>query len=787
MKLGFRPVTIQSRLLAIFVVAAALPLAVVSLISYHNSVESVEKMVGNRTSRLAVSVGDDLSEKLRRRLGDRILLVNEPVQHYLEALNTAEPPEKVAARMDLLNYMGSLFQEYGRYYREIILADAEGVPLLRAPSRGAEEVATVFSASSAPMPPGTPTVIDTLTMLPEEIPLPGQLEKLEKAAEEIGRRMETQIRQHRIEIQTDENGTKVRAKLDAQAYKELADRIKEEMTRPSGGPRDPDFMGPDIPTDPRIVPLIESYRKRFTEDERLAARTGAHLAPEQNFIVLHRGAGGKAEAVRLVRPVFSVSQPDRRLGVMLLDMRVDYLFPEDLSGERFGSKGDVAVVNRKDGEILFHSRPEMIGQNLRIDSPELSEKVEKASPNAKGSGWFSFKDQGSRRLGAVYAVESAPWVVLTTASPREFETEAREAGLLNLAVASAAVLLALGFLLVSSRKISHSVHIVTEGAREIAAGNLNHTIRVKTRDEIQTLAETFNGMTRSLRENIALRENAAGELEALNRTLEDRVAVRTRELQALNEALGRANQELQELDRLKSNFLATVSHEFKTPLTSITAFSEILSDEMEERAAPPEVLRFLNIINNESGRLGRLIRNLLDLSRIEARRMRWEHSTFRVKDVVEASMDGLLPVFSEKNIQVHRSIACPDARISADRDRIQQVITNLIENAVKFSNKGSRIWVDCHESNHGQNGRRYLEFSVKDEGPGIPPSHLVRIFERFTQVDSTDTRGTGGSGLGLAISKEIVEHHGGSIWVDSEEGIGATFHFTIPRLGEDAQ
>jgi len=294
-------------------------------------------------------------------------------------------------------------------------------------------------------------------------------------------------------------------------------------------------------------------------------------------------------------------------------------------------------------------------------------------------------------------------------------------------------------------------------------------------------------MTLSLRENIALRENDAGELEALNRTLEDRVAVRTRELQALNEALGKANQELQELDRLKSNFLATVSHEFKTPLTSITAFSEILSDEMEERSASPEVLRFLNIINNESGRLGRLIRNLLDLSRIEARRMRWEHSVFRVHDVVEASMDGLLPVFSEKNIQVHRSIDCPDARISADRDRIQQVITNLIENAVKFSNKGSRVWVDCHESNHGQNGKRYLEFSVKDEGPGIPPSHLVRIFERFTQVDSTDTRGTGGSGLGLAISKEIVEHHGGSIWVESEEGIGATFHFTIPRLGEEAQ
>ena len=788
MKFTFRPVTIQGRLLALFVVAAALPLAVVSLISYHNSVESVEKMVGNRTSKLAVSVGDDLSEKLRRRLGDRIFLVNEPVQRYLETSALGNPALKMDARMDLTNYMSYLFQEYGRYYSEIILADAQGNPIFRrGVSRGTEETTTTpETVPGTPVPPPAPTLMDTLAvMLPDEIPY------FEKKLETMGRGIEAQQRHHRIEIRTEKKGSQVQVRVkgvDIEGLRKVEERYQEVLSRMSVGLRDPEFMGPDIPSDPRIGPMIENFRKQYSDDDRNAARTGARLEPDQNFIVLHRGTGGKAEAVRLVRPIFSVSQPDRRIGVMIFDLRVDYLFPEDLSGERFGSKGELAVVNRADGEILYHSRPDLIGQSLRILSPELAERVASADPKAKGSGWFTVKDESGRRLGSVYAVESAPsWVVLTTAFPREFETEAREAGLLNLAVASAAVLLALGFLLVSSRKISHSVHIVTEGAREIAAGNLNHTIRVKTRDEIETLAETFNAMTLSLRENIALRENAAAELEALNRTLEDRVAVRTRELQALNEALGKANQELQELDRLKSNFLATVSHEFKTPLTSITAFSEILSDEMEERSASPEVLRFLNIINNESGRLGRLIRNLLDLSRIEARRMRWEHSVFRVHDVVEASMDGLLPVFSEKNIQVHRSIDCPDARISADRDRIQQVITNLIENAVKFSNKGSRVWVDCHESNHGQNGKRYLEFSVKDEGPGIPPSHLVRIFERFTQVDSTDTRGTGGSGLGLAISKEIVEHHGGSIWVESEEGIGATFHFTIPRLGEEAQ
>jgi signal transduction histidine kinase len=779
MRFFLRPVTIQARLLALFVVAAALPLAVVSLIAYHNSVESVEKMVGNRTSRLAVSVGEDLSQKLRRRLGDRILLVNEPVQRYLQTPADVDPGARVTAYMDLQSYTASLFEEYGRYYREMILADEKGTPVFRyGRSRGTEEAVSRPTAAR-PAAPEPPTFLDTLAViLPEEIPLPGQMEKKMEA---YGRALQARLRETERELKKAKGSAP-----DAPSLPEVMTRIREALSRSNVEIRDPDFIGPEIPSDPRLPTMIlDSYRSRFTEDERLAARTGAQLGPDENMIFLHHGVGGQAEAVRLVRPVFSVSEPDKRLGVLLLDLRVDYLFPEDLSGERFGSKGDLAVVNRKDGEILYHTRPDLVGQSLRIVSPELSAQMEKAA-DEKGSPWFSVKDQGSRRLGAVFAIDAVPWMVVATAFPREFETEARQAGLLNLAVASAAVLLALGFLLVSSRKISHSVHIVTEGAREIAAGNLDHTIRVGTRDEIQTLAETFNTMTASLRENIALREKAAGELEALNRTLEDRVADRTRELQALNEALGRANQELQELDRLKSNFLATVSHEFKTPLTSITAFSEILADEMEERReASPEVLRFLNIINNESGRLGRLIRNLLDLSRIEARRMRWEHSTFRVRDVVDASLDGLLPVFSEKNIQVHHTIDCPDAKVHADRDRLQQVITNLIENAVKFSNRGSRIWIDCHESNHAQNGKQYLEFSVRDEGPGIPPAHLVRIFERFTQVDNTDTRGTGGSGLGLAISKEIVEHHGGTIWVDSDLGTGATFHFTIPRLGDD--
>src|SRR5262245_55899389 len=250
MKLRLRPVTIQGRLLALFVVAAALPLTVVSLISYHNSVESVEKMVGNRTSKLAVSVGDDLSEKLSRRLGDTIFLFNDPVQNYLESLRTAESGGQMAARMDLVNYMMQLFRdgEYGRYYREIILADANGIPMYRGP-RGAETAPAPPGSSTRPHrenAPAKPTQLDTLiTVLPgEEIPLPGQFEKMAKM---IGRSVEA-LRQQQIDIQTERNETRIQTKIQAEAYKEFAEMMKDQLGRPGAGSRDQDLMGPPDPS-----------------------------------------------------------------------------------------------------------------------------------------------------------------------------------------------------------------------------------------------------------------------------------------------------------------------------------------------------------------------------------------------------------------------------------------------------------------------------------------------------------------------------------------------------------
>src|SRR5262249_51141176 len=209
MKLSLRPVTIQGRLLAIFIVAAALPLAVVSLISYHNSVESVEKMVGNRTSKIAVSVGTELSDKLRKRLDDRLLLNNEPVQHFLDTVSHDDDPDaNMEARANLRTFMSSLFQQYGLYYSEIILADANGVPVFRhGASRGTEEapppivpsLPTVPGAPTAPTLSVTkPTLDDTLDVFfPDEIPLPKDAREMGKNAEQFARDMKKQLHNRR--------------------------------------------------------------------------------------------------------------------------------------------------------------------------------------------------------------------------------------------------------------------------------------------------------------------------------------------------------------------------------------------------------------------------------------------------------------------------------------------------------------------------------------------------------------------------------------------------------------
>ncbi len=261
----------------------------------------------------------------------------------------------------------------------------------------------------------------------------------------------------------------------------------------------------------------------------------------------------------------------------------------------------------------------------------------------------------------------------------------------------------------------------------------------------------------------------ASQIRAYSRQLEQK----SRELEAASAELRRANAQLQELDRMKDDFVSTVTHELRTPLTSIRAFSEILRDAPD--ALPEERERFLAIIVKETERLSRLINQTLDMAKLESGTADWHTSELDVHEVVRESVDATSQLFREKEVALAVSVPPDVPRIRADRDRLMQVLINLLSNAVKFAPaRGGRVEVRASV------GPDTLRVDVRDNGPGISPSDHVTVFERFRQVGDALTGRPGGTGLGLPISKRIVEHFGGRLWVESEVGKGATFSFVLP-------
>jgi len=246
-----------------------------------------------------------------------------------------------------------------------------------------------------------------------------------------------------------------------------------------------------------------------------------------------------------------------------------------------------------------------------------------------------------------------------------------------------------------------------------------------------------------------------------------------RELEEATASLRAANERLQELDRLKDDFISTVTHELRTPLTSIRAFSEILHDnpalEAEERH------RFLGLIIKESERLTRLINQVLDLAKLESGLAEWNSEELQVGDIVADAASATSALFKSRDIAFEARIEAPVPSVMADRDRLMQVLLNLLSNAVKFCEPGVGR-VEVHVSSRG----RQVRVDVRDNGPGISREHRRIIFEKFRQVGDTMRRKPAGTGLGLAICSQIVGHFGGRLWVESDPGRGSVFSFTLP-------
>ena len=359
------------------------------------------------------------------------------------------------------------------------------------------------------------------------------------------------------------------------------------------------------------------------------------------------------------------------------------------------------------------------------------------------------------------------WLVVVIVPESDFmekiDTNTRTTILLSITALIVAILVGI----VTAYWITTPILQVNSAAKKIAEGKWKNQLNIHRRDEVGELAQSFNLMASQLKNSF--------------------------------ETLEAQNQKLKKLDRLKDEFLANTSHELRTPLNGIVGISEFILDQ-QTKHLNPVITSNLTMIVSSAHRLSNLVNDILDFSKMRYNKLELQIKAVDVFAIVEIVVNVNLLV-SKKNLQLINAIPANLPPVSADEDRLQQILYNLIGNAIKFTDPGKvKISAAVITSNITNNSiesvgqlsasedssQKELKIVVSDTGIGIPNDKLESIFKSFEQAEGSTGRKYGGTGLGLTITKQLVELHGGRIWVDSEVGVGSSFSFTLPICQQPA-
>ncbi|MDD5615910.1 MAG: sensor histidine kinase [Candidatus Methanoperedens sp.] len=417
-----------------------------------------------------------------------------------------------------------------------------------------------------------------------------------------------------------------------------------------------------------------------------------------------------------------------------------------------GKSGEVFIVN-KDGNIIFHKNRSMILLRSIDDNHAVREVRYEKNGIAE---YINYK--GEKVLGSYYWLPLYRWGLIVEENIDEAYTGVVTLGRLMVTVSFFAIIGVVFLAVVISRRLTEPIKSLENGAIDLVKGNFR-PIPVTSSNEIGRLAEIFN--------------QTASELLFIRKKLEDRIQLANHDLEKKNRELIDANEGLKKLDVMKSEFISLISHELKTPLSTIKVSAEYL--ETDDNADPVERKEMLRVIIKNIDRQTRMINDILDLSKMEAGKMEFQFENVDMREIVNAVIENIGQLALKKKITI--SLDIPDSlpQIIADKEKLIIVLNNLAGNAFKFTPEGGSILISVKDLGDS------IEVSMKDTGIGIDKEKLEKIFDKFYQVDSTSRRKIGGCGLGLSIASGIIRTHGSQIHVESKPGGGSTFSFRLKK------